>query len=160
MEEQARAATASVASFQHALFGEEAVEGYLENGGGNLIESPKSMFGYRLDPQVRAFMQRHRDERKLWMPSELLPSGEGTETELAAMRERARGLPDGIRVALALNLLTEEGLPHFHRLVAQYMGHDGVWSEWNNLWTAEEDRHGCVLRDYVRDARVFDMVAL
>ncbi|WP_158755091.1 Hsp70 family protein [Dyella sp. S184] len=53
MEEQTRAATASVASFQHALFGEEAVEGYLESGGGNLIESPKSMFGYRLDPQVR-----------------------------------------------------------------------------------------------------------
>jgi len=53
MEEQARAATASVSSFQHALFGEEAVEGYLESGGGNLIESPKSMFGYRLDPQVR-----------------------------------------------------------------------------------------------------------
>jgi len=53
MEDQARAATATVASFQHALFGEEAVEGYLESGGGNLIESPKSMFGFRLDPQVR-----------------------------------------------------------------------------------------------------------
>ncbi|MDR3447780.1 MULTISPECIES: Hsp70 family protein [unclassified Dyella] len=53
MEEQARAATTTVASFQHALFGEEAVEGYLESGGGNLIESPKSMFGFRLDPQVR-----------------------------------------------------------------------------------------------------------
>ena len=53
LEEQTRAVGASVASFQHALFGEEAVEGYLESGGGNLIESPKSMFGYRLDPQVR-----------------------------------------------------------------------------------------------------------
>jgi hypothetical chaperone protein len=53
MEEQSQTATASVASFQHALFGEEAVEGYLESGGGNLIESPKSMFGYRLDPQAR-----------------------------------------------------------------------------------------------------------
>jgi len=53
MEEQTRATSASVASFQHALFGEEAVEGYLESGGGNLVESPKSMFGYRLDPQVR-----------------------------------------------------------------------------------------------------------
>ncbi|MEO5829060.1 MAG: Hsp70 family protein [Rhodanobacter sp.] len=53
MERQTREATASVASFQHALFGEEAVEGYLDSGGGNLIESPKSMFGYRLDPQVR-----------------------------------------------------------------------------------------------------------
>jgi hypothetical chaperone protein len=53
MEQQTRESTASVASFQHALFGEEAVEGYLDSGGGNLIESPKSMFGYRLDPQVR-----------------------------------------------------------------------------------------------------------
>jgi hypothetical chaperone protein len=53
MEEQTRAASSSVASFQHALFGEEAVEAYLIEGGGNLIESPKSMFGYRLDPRVR-----------------------------------------------------------------------------------------------------------
>ncbi|MEO5811063.1 MAG: Hsp70 family protein [Rhodanobacter sp.] len=53
MEQQTRDSTASVANVQHALFGEEAVEGYLESGGGNLVESPKSMFGYRLDPQVR-----------------------------------------------------------------------------------------------------------
>ncbi len=111
-------------------------------------------------PQVRGFMQRHKDSRKLWMPSELLPNTAEHDAELAELRKRAEGLPDSVRVALALNLLTEEGLPHFHRLVAQYMGHDGVWSDWNNLWTAEEDRHGCVLRDYVRDARVFDMAAL
>jgi len=117
-----------------------------------------------LEPTVRELMQKHRDSRKLWMPSDLLPADEQSEPnheeELRALRERARGLPDGVRVAIALNLLTEEGLPHFHRLVAVYMGHDGAWAEWNNLWTAEEDRHGCVLRDYVRDARVFNMKAL
>jgi hypothetical chaperone protein len=53
MEEQTRQSAVSVASFQHALFGEDAVQAYLEAGGGNLIESPKSMFGFRLDPQVR-----------------------------------------------------------------------------------------------------------
>jgi hypothetical chaperone protein len=53
MEQQTRESTASVTSLQHALFGEEAVAGYLDSGGGNLVESPKSMFGYRLDPQVR-----------------------------------------------------------------------------------------------------------
>ncbi len=111
-------------------------------------------------PAVRGFMDRHTGSRKLWMPSELMPNTAEHDAELAALRKRAEGLPDSVRVALALNLLTEEGLPHFHRLVAQYMGHDGVWSDGNNLWTAEEDRHGCVLRDYVRDARVFDMVAL
>jgi len=49
----AESPTATVESFQHALFGEEAVDAYLEYGDGNLIESPKSMLGYRLDPQVR-----------------------------------------------------------------------------------------------------------
>ena len=98
-----------------------------------------------IEPLVAEYMQRHKDSRKLWMPSDLMPADEQSDAshdaELAALRERARGLPDGVRVALALNLLTEEGLPHFHRLVAVYMGHDGVWAAWNNLWTAEEDRH-------------------
>ncbi|TCV91182.1 putative chaperone protein [Luteibacter rhizovicinus] len=53
MEEQTRAVSASVASFQDAMFGEDAVDAYLEEGTGNLIESPKSMFGYKLDPRVR-----------------------------------------------------------------------------------------------------------
>lgn len=54
MEQRAaESPTATVESFQHALFGEEAVQAYLEFGDGNLIESPKSMLGFRLDPQVR-----------------------------------------------------------------------------------------------------------
>lgn len=53
MEEQTRAAATSIAGFQDALFGEEAVEAYLVEGTGHLIESPKSMLGYRLDSSVR-----------------------------------------------------------------------------------------------------------
>jgi acyl-[acyl-carrier-protein] desaturase len=53
-------------------------------------------------------------------------------------------------------MLTEEGLPHFHRLLAVYLGDESHWRSWNNLWTAEEDRHGQVLHDYVRDTRLFD----
>jgi len=53
-----------------------------------------------------------------------------------------------------LNLLTEEGLPHFHRLLAVYLGDESLWRGWNNLWTAEEDRHGQVLHDYARDTHL------
>ncbi len=53
MEEQSRGPTASVAGLRNARFGDEAIEAYLEYGDGNLIESPKSMLGFRLDPQVR-----------------------------------------------------------------------------------------------------------
>jgi acyl-[acyl-carrier-protein] desaturase len=54
-------------------------------------------------------------------------------------------------------MLTEEGLPNFHRLIATHLGEDTVWREWNNLWTAEEDRHGTVLRDYLVHTRQVDM---
>lgn len=117
-----------------------------------------------LEPFVREQIDLHTSKRKLWFPNELMPADAETppqaDAELARIREAARGLPDSIRVALALNLLTEEGLPHFHRLIAVHLGNESPWSTWNNLWTAEEDRHGCALRDYVRDARVFDMGAL
>ncbi|TBW59605.1 acyl-ACP desaturase [Marinobacter halodurans] len=116
-----------------------------------------------LEPLVEKLMQRHLDERRLWMPSEFLPSSEGItddqEQYLTDLRERARGLPDPVRVSLALNLLTEEGLPHFHRLIAVHLGHGNAWERWNFLWTAEEDRHGCALHDYVRDTRLFNMEA-
>ncbi len=41
-----------------------------------------------------------------------------------------------------------------------YLGTDSIWAKWNNLWTAEEDRHGAILHDYTRDAGVFDPVVI
>ncbi|MEX0602245.1 MAG: acyl-ACP desaturase, partial [Bacteroidota bacterium] len=61
---------------------------------------------------------------------------------------------------VALNILTEEGLPHFHRLIAENLGSSTFWNRWNNLWTAEEDRHGNILRDYVRDSRLLNFRVL
>lgn len=53
LEEQMREARASAASLQNAVYGEEAVEAYLAEGFGNLVQSPKSMLGYQLAPHVR-----------------------------------------------------------------------------------------------------------
>lgn len=117
-----------------------------------------------LEPFVEAQTAAHIERRKLWFPNELMPADADAspevDAELRQVRDAARGLPDAVRVALAINLLTEEGLPHFHRLIAVHLGNESPWSTWNNLWTAEEDRHGCAMRDYVRDARIFDMGAL
>jgi len=110
---------------------------------------------------VRAEMEAHKERRNLWFPNELVQADADTpqawDDALVEVRAAARELPDVVRVAVALNLLTEEGLPHFHRLIAVYFGEHSAWSDWNNMWTAEEDRHGCALRDYVRDARLFNM---
>ena len=113
---------------------------------------------------VRQQVELHLERRKLWFPNELQPADSGSTPEddalIVRMREAARGIPAAVLVALALNLLTEEGLPHFHRLIAVHLGNESPWVEWNNLWTAEEDRHGCAIRDYVRDARLYSMTQL
>ena len=111
-----------------------------------------------LEEVVHRLMDAHEAKRPLWFPSELLAPAPDTDPDhhLAELRERARGISLPMRVALALNLLTEEGLPHFHRLLAAYLGGDTFWSKWTNLWTAEEDRHGAVLHDYARDSRILD----
>lgn len=112
-----------------------------------------------LEGLVEKMMSTHLKKRRLWFPSDFLPSDEQMDEDehrlLDKLRERARGITDSIRVAVVLNLLTEEGLPHFHRLLSTYLGSGSAWSKWNFLWTAEEDRHGCVLRDYAREARLF-----
>ncbi|MGH7499262.1 MAG: acyl-ACP desaturase [Gemmatimonadales bacterium] len=111
-----------------------------------------------LEGEVRLLMESHERKRELWFPSELLgPEPDSCPDDFVQrLRSQAEGIPDHIRAALALNMLTEEGLPHFHRLLAVYLGDDSHWRRWNNLWTAEEDRHGQVLHDYARDTRLFD----
>src|SRR5215218_5836997 len=111
-----------------------------------------------LEPVVHELMDAHEAKRILWFPSELLAAPPDTDPDehLRELRRRAEGISLPARVALALNLLTEEGLPHFHRLLAAYLGGDTFWSKWTNLWTAEEDRHGAVLHDYTRDSRILD----
>jgi acyl-[acyl-carrier-protein] desaturase len=103
-------------------------------------------------------MVSHEAKRILWFPSELLTPAPDTDPDehIRTLRGRAEGISLPARVALALNLLTEEGLPHFHRLLAAYLGSDSFWTRWTNMWTAEEDRHGAVLHDYARDSRVLD----
>ncbi|WP_101926662.1 MULTISPECIES: Hsp70 family protein [Luteimonas] len=53
LEQQTRTAETSVADLQDAVFGEEAIERYLEEGTGNLVQSPKSMLGFNLHPRAR-----------------------------------------------------------------------------------------------------------
>jgi acyl-[acyl-carrier-protein] desaturase len=111
-----------------------------------------------LEPDVIELMATHEAKRVLWFPSELLapPPDTDPDAHVKALRERALGISLPARVALCLNTLTEEGLPHFHRIISNYLGAESIWAKWNNLWTAEEDRHGAILHDYTRDSRILD----
>ncbi len=111
-----------------------------------------------LEPIVFELMADHEEKRDLWFPADLLAPEPGIDPEehRQTLIDRVKGFPDACRAALALNTLTEEGLPHFHRLLATHLGDDSHWRAWNNMWTAEEDRHGAVLSDYMRDTGAVD----
>ncbi len=117
-----------------------------------------------LEQKVKTWMNAHLDKRKLWFSSDYLPAEEKNsaddEANILKLRERVRGVKDSARVAVGLNLITEEGLPHFHKLLSKYLGDDSFWAKWINMWTAEEDRHGNILRDYARDSRLFNFSRL
>ena len=112
-----------------------------------------------IEPIAMRSMSHHEAKRPLWQAADLLAPEDGVDPDrwTQSLRARACGVPDGTKLMVALNLLTEEGLPHFHRILSVLLGEDGFWQRWNNLWTAEEDRHGNVLRDYCREARLLDM---
>jgi len=113
-----------------------------------------------LESKVKELISSHVAKRKLWFSSDFIPSEERMNDEQQSvktkLRERAKGIGDEVRVALAVNLLTEEGLPHFHTLITKYLGDNSFWAKWTNMWTAEEDRHGNIIRDYVRDSNIFN----
>lgn len=94
-----------------------------------------------LQPTVAAVTKNHIDSQRNWMPSELLPKGFETQNispETAAM--------------LVMNMLTEDGLPWFTSLLVKHLGDEGPLFEWNQVWTAEEGRHGGAIALYLHHA--------
>ena len=65
-------------------------------------------------------------------------------------------LPDPVRSALFVNLLTEDNLPYYFQTIDATFGNAGVWREWSHRWTAEEARHSIALRDFMTVTRTLN----
>ena len=130
----------------------------------DIITQQKNIIQEHLTPELDGLFAAHHKARFEWFPSELLPASKNItsseEDEVVEFRKQCHGLPDSVRVALVLNLLTEEGLPSYHRMLHEAFGDDEGWRAWANQWTAEEDRHGNILRDVMRDTRLVDFTAV
>ncbi|BAW08317.1 acyl-ACP desaturase [Nocardia seriolae] len=116
-----------------------------------------------LEPVAEANLNRHLSMAKEWHPHDYVPWDEGRN--FAAMGgidwepEQSR-LDPVARAAMITDLLTEDNLPSYHRLISESFSRDGAWRTWVDRWTAEEHRHGIVLRDYLVVTRGVDPVAL
>lgn len=91
-----------------------------------------------ISPVIAAVTDAHEANQRLWLPSELIP-----------IEHKTPDLPPELTGLLTLNLLTEDGLPYFMALLVKHLGDEGPIWDWNRLWTAEEDRHGQVIKLYL-----------
>ncbi|AQZ64566.1 Probable acyl-ACP desaturase, Stearoyl-ACP desaturase [[Actinomadura] parvosata subsp. kistnae] len=119
---------------------------------------------HALEPVVEVELNRHEKVAKEWFPHEYIPWSEGRNFDGIyggeAWEEGHSKIPEAARVSLIVNLLTEDNLPSYHHEIATTFGRDGAWGTWVHRWTAEEDRHGTALRDYLTVTRAVDPVAL
>ncbi|WP_029434198.1 acyl-ACP desaturase [Blastococcus sp. URHD0036] len=116
-----------------------------------------------LEPVVADNLDRHVSMAKEWHPHDYVPWSEGRDFAFLGgadwAPEQSR-LDETARAAMITNLLTEDNLPSYHREIATRFGRDGAWGQWVGRWTAEENRHGIALRDYLLVTRGVDPVAL
>jgi acyl-[acyl-carrier-protein] desaturase len=117
-----------------------------------------------LEPVVATELERHLSTAKEWFPHQYVPWSQGRDFE-GPFEGEPWSLEDSkvtpaAREALVVNLLTEDNLPGYHREIATLFGRDGAWGTWVERWTAEENRHGIVIRDYLTVTRAVDPVAL
>jgi len=116
-----------------------------------------------LEPVVEKNLNRHLSMAKDWNPHDYIPWSDGKNYYALGGQDwdpEESKLSDVAQVAMVQNLLTEDNLPAYHREIAMNFGMDGAWGSWVNRWTAEENRHGIALRDYLVVTRAIDPVEL
>ncbi|XP_059630562.1 stearoyl-[acyl-carrier-protein] 9-desaturase 6, chloroplastic-like [Cornus florida] len=106
-----------------------------------------------------------------WQPQDFLPDPsqpfDAFAEEVRALRERTAGLPDDYFVVLVGDMITEDALPTYQTMINTL---DGVrdetgaspnpWAVWTRAWTAEENRHGDLLRTYLYLSGRVDMLMI
>ena len=116
-----------------------------------------------LQPVVEQYMDRHMKMTKDWNPHDYIPWSDGKNFYALGGQEwdpEQSKLSEVAQTAMVQNLLTEDNLPSYHREIAMNFSMDGPWGFWVNRWTAEENRHGIALRDYLVVTRAADPVQL
>ncbi len=110
-----------------------------------------------------------KEPQNTWQPTDYLPdfSKEDSLGRILKLQEDSRNLSDAFFMALAGNMITEEGLPTFLTWINQndHIGDksgvdDHAWAKWARAWSAEENKHGDILHKYLYLSGRVDMRAI
>lgn len=126
-------------------------------------ERDESWILRELEPIVASELNRHEKMYKNWQPHDYVPWSEGRNFYYLGGKDwepTQSKLGKAARAAMYVNLLTEDNLPSYHREISTVFGRDSAWGEWVDRWTAEENKHGIAMRDYLVVTRAIDPIEL
>jgi len=113
-----------------------------------------------VEGDIERLMAEHIEKRPTWYAHDLISWEEGRSFVDEPWDESQCTISPEVREALVLNLLTEDNLPYYHYSIASQFPEDSAIGRWTRRWTAEENQHAIVIRDYLMISRNCDPVAL
>ena len=130
------------------------------------VESRKEVMTY-LEPFMEGEMATYlRPVEELWQPSDFLPdaSKETFFADIKELQQNAKELPYDVLAVLIGDTITEEALPTYESWLMMVddvsRNEQGGWMKFLRAWTAEENRHGDLLNQYLYLSGRVDMRAM
>ncbi|MGW6422669.1 acyl-ACP desaturase [Nocardia sp. NPDC055053] len=111
---------------------------------------------------VETNLTRHIEVAEGWQPHELVPWADGRNFAFLGGTDWAPDqseLSATAKLALTVSVLVADNLPSYHRELGKHL-RTGPWWRWVGRWTAEENRHEIMIRNYLMVTRAVDPVAL
>ena len=119
-------------------------------------------FMAKLEPIVGESYRRHVDTANPWYAHDFVPFDEGKNFAFLGGDDwdaSSVTLPKQITDALEILLITKDNLAGYHRELVEHFILEDWWGMWIGRWTAEENLHAIVLREYLVVTREVDPVA-
>ena len=114
-----------------------------------------------LEKALPEITEEHQAGAQQWNPGDWVPWDKGRNFAFLGGADFEAGQeslsPTAAAGLLAL-LLTKDNLPSYHRVLARHFPPFTDWRQLIGVWTAEDNRHSIVLRDYLVVTRAMDPV--
>lgn len=114
-----------------------------------------------LEKALPEIAEDHQAAAQPWSPHDWVPWEQGRNFAFLGGEDfdpSQASASDEVRAGLLALLLTKDNLPSFHRVLAVYFPAFSEWRQLVGVWTAEDNRHAIVLRDYLVVTRCVDPV--
>ncbi|MEV0030603.1 acyl-ACP desaturase [Nocardia sp. NPDC050793] len=115
-----------------------------------------------LSLEVELNLRRHIAVADGWQPHDYVPWDDGRNFAFLGGEDwtpEQSELGEIAKLALTVSVLIADNLPSYHREIGKYL-RTGPWWRWVGRWTAEENRHEILIRNYLMVTRSVDPVDL